>query len=255
MSAQAPLVILFDLDDTLFQHSESVAAGVLAHRRSHHGPLADADDDLEFARWQQLEELHYDRYLSGELGFLDQRRARARDFVAPFDLDLRTDAAADAWFAAYIAEYRRTWRLHDDALASLDTLTAAIPGVRFGVITNSVMAVQIDKLESIGLAPRLEHVIASGDFGVAKPDARIFHHACEAFGVEPAGAVYVGDRVGTDAIGAAAAGLLGVWICRGRTPLEAEIARASEAGVLIVASLQELPLLLADDQRAGNSSA
>lgn len=245
MSASAPRVILFDLDDTLFQHSESVASGVLAHRRSHRGPLADADDELEFARWQQLEEHHYDRYLSGELGFLDQRRARARDFVAPYDLDLLSDAAADAWFAAYIAEYRRTWRLHDDVLPALDALAAAIPGVRFGVITNSVMAVQTDKLDAIGLAPRLDHVIASGDLGVAKPDVRIFHHTCEAFGVKPSEAAYVGDRLGTDAIGAADAGLVGVWICRGRAPVARELAQAKAAGAHVIASLAELPGLLA----------
>lgn len=241
----APRVILFDLDDTLFRHSESVAAGVLAHRLSHHGPLAEADEALEFARWQELEEHHYHRYLSGEVGFLDQRRARARDFVAPYGLDLALDDAADAWFNAYIAEYRRSWKLHDDALPTLDELAARIPGVRFGIITNAVMAFQVEKLDAIGLSARVDHVVASGEFGAAKPDASIFRHACELFEVPPSEAVYVGDRLETDAIGASSAGLTGVWLCRGREPVPAEVAAAAASAVLIVRGLVELPALLA----------
>lgn len=241
-----PSVILFDLDDTLFQHSESVAAGVLAHRRSHRGPLADADDAIEFARWQRLEEHHYHRYLSGEVDFLGQRRARARDFVAPYDLDLATDDAADDWFNAYIVQYRRTWRLHSDSVPALDALAATLPGVRFGVITNAVMAFQTQKLDAIGLSSRLEHVIASGDLGVAKPDPRIFAHAVARFGVEASSAVYVGDRLETDAIGAASAGLIGVWLCRGRAPALREEEDAHAHGVRIIHSLTELPSLFAE---------
>jgi len=241
----APRVILFDLDDTLFQHSESVASGVLAHRRSHRGPLADADEAAEFARWQELEEHHYHRYLRGEVGFLEQRRARARDFVAPYDLDLAHDDAADDWFNAYIALYRRAWKLHDDALPSLDALAERIPQVRFGIITNAVVAFQIEKLEAIGLRSRMEHVVASSEFGAAKPDARIFAHACELFDVAPEAAAYVGDRLETDAIGASTAGLTGVWLCRGRSPVAAELTMAAASGVSVIASLAELPDLLA----------
>jgi len=52
----ATSVILFDLDDTLFQHSEAVAAGIPAHRRSHGGAIAAADDRAEFARCQSLDD-------------------------------------------------------------------------------------------------------------------------------------------------------------------------------------------------------
>ena len=241
----APSVILFDLDDTLFQHSEAVAAGVLAHRHSHGGAIAAADDRAEFARWQALEEHHYHRYLQGELDFFGQRRARARDFVAPYNLDLADDGEADAWFGTYVDHYRRGWMLHDDTLPALDALAHRIPGVRYGIITNAVLAFQTEKLDAIGLSPRLEHVVASGEVGVAKPDARIFAHACELFGVPASDAAYVGDRLGTDAIGSAEAGLAGVWLCRGRRPSSAESAAAMAVGVRVIGTLAELPEVLA----------
>ncbi|MEO6532383.1 MAG: HAD family hydrolase, partial [Pseudolysinimonas sp.] len=91
-------VALFDLDDTLFAHREAVARGITLHRAAVGGALAEADDEAESARWHQLEEVHYHRYLAGELDFLGQRRARVRDFVAPYGVVLASDVEAEAWF-------------------------------------------------------------------------------------------------------------------------------------------------------------
>ena len=58
--------------------------------------------------------------------------------------------------------------------------------------------------------------IASGDVGIAKPDPGIFHEALDRFAATRpvSAAAYVGDRLRTDAIGAARAGLVGVWLNR-----------------------------------------
>ena len=73
----------------------------------------------------------------------------------------------------------------------------------------------------------------------------IFLHSCSVFGVTPSEAAYVGDRLHTDAIGAANAGLTGVWLNRSAAPTAAERADASSAGVLVIESLASLPALLA----------
>ena len=241
----APRVVLFDLDDTLFAHSRAVASGVAAYRAAHGGALADADDAVELARWHELEEHHYHRYLAGEIDFREQRRHRARGFVEPFGLDLSSDADADDWFGRYIVEYQLAWVLFDDTLPCLDALQAAIPGVRFGVVTNAELPFQREKMDATGLSDRIEHTIASGEVGVAKPHPRIFQAACERFGVEPGDAVYVGDRLDTDAIGAARAGLRGVWLDRNEAASHDDRARAAASAVSLVATLDELPALLA----------
>ena len=233
-------VVLFDLDDTLFAHRESVEAGIAAHRSRLGGALAAADRAAEFARWNALEELHYHRYLAGELDFLQQRRERARGFVQQYGLTLDDDAA-DAWFDAYLVHYESTWTLHDDALPCLEALRPA----HVGVITNGSLAFQQAKIDGVGLAPLVEHVIASGEVGVAKPDPRIFAIACGVFEVEPADAVYVGDRLHTDAIGAAHAGLLGVWLDRPGIATAAQLAEAAAEGVPVIRGLAEVPALLA----------
>lgn len=95
--------------------------------------------------------------------------------AAPYGVELTTDAEADAWYDRYFVEYKRAWSLHADALPCLDALDAA--GFRIGLITNGDLALQTEKLQTVGLDSRLEHVIAGGAVGCAKPDARIFAHA------------------------------------------------------------------------------
>ncbi|MEO5921583.1 MAG: HAD family hydrolase [Pseudolysinimonas sp.] len=235
----APSVVLFDLDDTVFAHRESVELGIAAHRSAIGGALAAADRAAEFARWNALEERHYHRYLTGELDFVGQRRERAREFVAPFGVSLGDDAA-DAWYGAYLVHYQATWMLHDDVLGCLEALRPA----RFGVITNGHLEAQQAKITATGLGPWLDHVIASGEFGAAKPDAAIFAEACRVFEVPPSDAVYVGDRLHTDAIGAARAGLRGVWIDRHGLATPAQLAEARAEDIPRIRSLAELPALL-----------
>ncbi|MES1169809.1 MAG: HAD family hydrolase, partial [Leifsonia sp.] len=208
------------------------------------GAIADADAAAESLRWHELEELHYHRYLAGELDFVGQRRARARSFVEPYGVVFSSDAEAEAWFDAYAVHYKNSWTLHDDTLPCLDALTAGPDPLRIGLITNGSLEAQTVKMRATGLLPRIEHVIASGSVGVTKPDAAIFTHACSVFGVRPDEAVYIGDRLVTDALGASAAGLLGVWLDRPGSATDDQLAAAREAGVPAIHSLSELPALL-----------
>lgn len=246
-------LVLFDLDDTLLDHRGAVARGILRHVDLFPDQLVVENRDAAVRLWHLLEEKHYHRYLSGELTFSGQRRARALDFAAAHGADL-ADVEADTWFDSYFDSYRESWQLFDDALPCLDRMAAA--GTRVGIITNGELDYQRAKLERIGRGDRFEHVIASGAVGVAKPDPRIFHEACRLFGVAPSDAAYVGDRLHTDAIGAANAGLTGVWLNRfgenvaagalghgtpvGTSAIAVAQAEAADAGVRIIGSLDEL---------------
>jgi putative hydrolase of the HAD superfamily len=112
------------------------------------------------------------------------------------------------------------------------------------MITNGDIDFQTAKLRSTGLLPRIEHIVASGSVGVTKPDAAIFVGACEVFGVSPAEAAYIGDRLATDALGASAAGLLGVWLDRAGVATHEQLGLARAAGVPVIRSLTEVPGLL-----------
>ena len=229
-------VILFDLDDTLFAHRASVARGIMAHLGAV-GGFEGADEAAIVDQWYRLEELHYHRYLAGELDFEGQRSARARDFGLAHSLEISDPGL---WFSTYFERYREAWHLHEDALPLLD----ALEGYRVGIITNGEPDFQQRKLDQVGLADRFEKVIASGALGITKPDARIFVHAAHEFGVPLNAAAYVGDRFETDALGAAAAGMLGIWLDRNHTATPEQLTTASEAGVRVIHSLSEVPDLV-----------
>lgn len=237
--------VLFDLDDTLLAHREAVAEALLARLRVLGHPYDVSDADAEVAYWRALEERHYHRYLGGEIGYADQRRERAREFAERHGVTLALEEQ-DPWFTGYFDLYEAAWRRYDDVLPCFDGLERRIPGVRFGVITNGELDRQLRKLDAIGLLDRFDVVVASGDVGVTKPDARIFEIACERLGVEPAHAAYVGDRWGTDAVGAARAGLTGVWLDRYGDPLtDDERVAAGDLDVAHIVTLAQLPALLA----------
>jgi putative hydrolase of the HAD superfamily len=220
------LWILFDIDETLMDHSTAFRVGTAA---LHRAGGADGDEAEFLARWSAAHERNFDRFLAGELTHEEQRRRRVRE---TFGEDL-ADTEAERLFEIYITAYEAAWSLHDDALRCLDAL-AAHP---LGVVSNGQSEQQRAKLTRLGIADRFRHVTISQDCGVAKPDARIFLNACAACGVDPGEAVYVGDRYDVDAEGARRAGLTGIWVDRGRT------VSLRHAGP-VIRSLAELPALI-----------
>jgi putative hydrolase of the HAD superfamily len=238
--------VLFDLDGTLMDHEAARTAGLQAHLS---GWLPGLDED-ELARlekaWQHLEALHYDEYTRGECTFTQQRRRRVQGMHAALEREPADELAADAWFGSYLHHYRAAWRAFDDVLPALTALTASHPSVALGVVTNGEGEPQRAKLAAIGLSKRFPVVVASGEEGIAKPDAAIFALACERLEVDQGQTAYVGDRLDLDAEGAAAAGLHGIWLDRvGTTPAPAHVVR--------ITTLQELPTVLS--RLKGTSSA
>ncbi|TDC53364.1 HAD family hydrolase [Actinomadura sp. KC345] len=221
--------VLFDLDGTLLDHEGAAAEAIT---RS----FPDADPAWLVRRWRELTEDAVDRYLAGELSFDAQRRARIVPLARDLGLGDWDDARADAWVAGFVALYEAAWRPFPDAGPALDVL--ARRGMRLGVITNGDAEQQRAKIERLGFARLLPHVVTSGETGSAKPDAGIFRTACAGLGVPPDEAAYVGDRLVTDAQGAAAAGLSGVWLDRSGGPAP------HEPGVSRITSLDALPRLL-----------
>ncbi|TDB96998.1 HAD family hydrolase [Actinomadura sp. 7K534] len=221
--------VLFDLDGTLLDHERAAAEAIT---RS----FPDADPAWLAARWRELSEEAIDRYLAGELSLAAQRRARIVALAGELGLGDWDEARADAWFSGFLVSYETAWRPFPEVRRVLEVLAGR--GLRLGVITNGDLGQQRTKIERMGLAGLLPHVVASSETGTGKPAAGIFRDACAGLGVGPAAAAYVGDRLITDAQGAAAAGLTGVWLDRSGDPPPTglEVAR--------ITSLDALPGLL-----------
>jgi HAD superfamily hydrolase (TIGR01549 family) len=113
---------------------------------------------------------------------------------------------ADPAFEVFFAE-RQNVTLFDDARPTLEFLAQRFPLV-------SVSNGNAD-LERIGIAPLFRAAISAREFGVGKPDPRIFHAAAGAVDVMPEDVLHVGDDATLDALGALNAGMQAAWINRG----------------------------------------
>jgi putative hydrolase of the HAD superfamily len=197
------MTVLFDLDDTLLDHSgaDRDAAVVLG---AAYAP--ERNREMFLLDWRRANNRHYGSYLAGQLTFIEQRRARIREVVSrPLG-----DAEADMAFNCYFAAYRKAWRLFDDARICLDRLA----GVKLAVVTNGDGALQRRKLESLGIANRFDAIVISGECGFSKPNPQIFALACRKLGAAPRQAVFIGDDRRLDVEAARAAGLRAMWIDR-----------------------------------------
>jgi putative hydrolase of the HAD superfamily len=227
------VVVLFDIDDTLLDHSAALRTATDTLYRTLKLPLT---ADQFASAWMAALVRNFDRYLAGELSYQDQRRVRVRETIDP----TLSDEAADEIISRYIDSYEASWSLFADAIPCLDALS----GHRLGIISNGQSHQQRMKLTQTGILARFECVTISEECGCAKPSAEIFERACSSLGTSPTTVIYVGDLYDVDAAGARNAGLVGVWLDRA--------ARASEAhDQPIIGSLSELPRLVEDASRSG----
>jgi putative hydrolase of the HAD superfamily len=206
-----PKAILFDLDDTLFDHHRSAHAALAAV----HAAFASdrAFDELERHHMRFLEEMHVE-VLAGRVGLDEARRERFRRVFSALGapLDERTVAAVAA---AYRDGYLQARRATEGAA---DLLAALRPHAGIAIVTNNLFDEQRDKLEYCGLAAFVDALVASEDVGVSKPDPKIFEIALERLRADKADAVMVGDSWQADIAGAHAAGIRAVWFNPQRLP-------------------------------------
>lgn len=217
-----------DFDDTLLDNATSSRLGLRAL----------VGDDAAWPVWRRTTEQHYARFVAGEIDFERMCQARIRAFFAAFGEDISDGEAAER--ERYrMAAMQREWRLFDDAVPCLEWLRAS--GLRLALITNAPGAYQRKKIAAVGVGEYFDAFVISAELGVAKPDGRIFDSACSTLGLRPDEVVHVGDRLDVDALGAARAGMRGVWLNRSGSK------EVPPAGVAMITNLHELPELLVYD--------
>jgi FMN hydrolase / 5-amino-6-(5-phospho-D-ribitylamino)uracil phosphatase len=112
---------------------------------------------------------------------------------------------ADQAFDVFFAERQRV-DLFEDVRPALEFLSSRFPLI-------SVSNGNAD-LQRVGLAPLFRATITAREFGVGKPDPRIFHAAAGALDVMPQDMLHVGDDATLDALGALNAGMQAAWVNR-----------------------------------------
>lgn len=194
--------ITLDLDDTLWPiapvmvHAETVLGDWLrrhAPRTAAHWPVA-AMRTLRDEVAAEHPQLAHD-YTRQRMITLERMLQAAGDDIA------LVQPAFDAFFAA-----RCEVEHYDDSLEALDRLAARVP---LAALSNGNA-----DLHRIGLMHVFRFQLGAREHGAAKPDAGIFHAACQRLDCAPAQVLHVGDDIEMDVVGAHQAGLRTCWINR-----------------------------------------
>lgn len=203
--------VLFDIDDTLVDLETAMG-------RTLHHIGAETLAHLSEAEWTQYKRLYtsdphgyYDQFLAGKLSFTEQRIRRAKHAQASFIAEPLDGVAAARWNHAYESTLPLHFEPYEDVIPVLDELDRL--GIPYGAVSNNVHDYQRAKLDRAGLE-RVAALVGIDAVGVAKPDPAIFLEGARRLGIDPARTLYVGDNPVVDAVGADAAGLVGVWLDR-----------------------------------------
>ena len=195
--------ITFDLDDTLWPFApigERIETALHAWFIEHSPRTAERFpiEDMRKLRERVFAEFPQHAHDLGLLRRLTIERA-LRDSGGDI-------ALADAAHACFFRERNRV-DFYDDALEGLARLARARP---LAGLTNGNA-----DLAAVGIDTHFAFQLGAREYGAAKPDAGLFHEACQRLGFAPGEILHVGDHPQMDVAGAANAGLRSCWIDRG----------------------------------------
>jgi putative hydrolase of the HAD superfamily len=212
--------VIFDLDDTLYEREQFVQSGFAAVgealARRFGLPAAGTVRSLRRARTgghagRELQALCADHGLSADLvpELVDViRRHEPVLTLAPAALPVLTQLRADGW--------------------------------RLGILTNGLPLTQRAKVDALGLEARVDAVLYAEEHAPGgKPSRAAFDAVLAALDVRAAQAVFVGDDLERDVVGARHAGLSTI-----RVPAGAGVTR-NDGDADAIARLEEVPSVAA----------
>lgn len=220
----------FDLDGTLFDHEAAARAAVLEYLTQRGWPHP---ENVQ-TNWLNLEATHFRQHAAGLIGFQEQRRRRMAGLLEMVGADA-ADLDVDLLFEEYLVHYQAWWMPYADVVPALDGLQRM--GLRLAVLTNGQHALQVAKLEQMGILDRFDLVLAASELPAFKPSALAFGAFCDSLGAAPDSVVYVGDDLEADVFGSSASGLTPVWLDR-------MAAGGAPATVTVIETLADLPSTL-----------
>jgi len=230
---EKPMVkaILFDFDDTLGPRIDAYQRAVSAFLHRYYPTIS-----AEKHQQRLLEMCLCNNFGYGMPMTYGEYIRKFLTTWAPFP-DVDPEQAATAFYEDFAGMYD----LYDDTVAVLTTLRRQ--GYQLGIITNGAAQTQNRKLDKTGVRCLVDIALVSGDEGVQKPDAALFHRAAARLGVPPACCVYVGDHPLNDVQGALNAGMQAVWMDPGFPPEHPSHQYAISPEIPTIHTLSELPAL------------
>jgi len=200
--------VIFDLDDTLFDHRHSVRTALSAMQKKYDCFRQISLDEFERLHIKLLNEIHVERILTGELT-LDE--GRAMRFEQAFKI-LKVNPTPEMKYEAadyYRKNYLQSTRLKPGAYELLEEVKKTY---KTGIVTNNLVEEQNRKLAECGIENLIDIMVTSEEAGVTKPNPEIFNIVLDKLNCSSGEAVMIGDAWEADIIGAHNLGMKCIWI-------------------------------------------
>lgn len=226
-------VIAFDLDDTLWSCSPTIASAEKAlydFLALHYPRITECYSEAELLA--KRSQFARDRTRYGA-GLSAMRRAFLR-FLA-WEFNYPAAHLVNAGFAVFFRA-RQQVTFYAEVLSALERLQQ---NYRLGAISNGNASIK-----HVGLGHLIEYSVSADDLNIAKPDRRIFHKLADYFATSPAQILYVGDHPDYDVVGSRRASMHPVWMNRANQDWPLRLPRPGYQ----VCDLQQLEELLVDYQ-------
>jgi HAD superfamily hydrolase (TIGR01509 family) len=239
--------VLFDLDDTLFDHSAASREALLEVAAA--GVLDGVDPERLIREFALHNATCWTLAAAGELPLDDLRVERFRRTLAALGLAGVDQAAVSGlYLTAYAA---RSPAEVPGARALVHRLLARGP---VGIVTNGFPDLVEGKLRTLGLFGVVDPVLVADRIELMKPRPHAFAAAVERLRLPPQDVLFVGDSLSADVGGARAAGLRPCWFDRHATGLP----DGAPVPEFVVRRLEEVAAVVAggaEGRRIGDAAA
>ena len=198
--------LVFDVDDTLY---EQIVPFENAYKS-----LFDMDIDMEkfYLLSRYYSDVKFEASRNGEMTMDEYHIYRIQEAAKDLGVYLTDEQALNM---------QREYKINQQKL-QMSNITINIlklarkNNVKLGIITNGPSEHQWAKIKALGIESWIdsENIIVSGDYGVNKPDVRIFEIMKEKLQLPNDSLYYIGDSIENDIVGANNSGWKAIWINR-----------------------------------------
>ena len=107
--------------------------------------------------------------------------------------------------------YEYMWKYSNLKPGMRELLTKLKGQYKLAILSNGSSKSQHYKINHCNIDEFFDEIVVSGDYGINKPDKRIFEMTAEKLGVKCEECVFVGDVFASDILGASRANMIPVW--------------------------------------------
>ena len=214
--------LVFDVDDTLYEQ--------IVPFKNAYKSLFDMDIDIEqfYLLSRHYSDVKFEASRNGEMTMDEYHIYRIQEAAKDLGVCLTAEQALSMQ-----KEYKKNQQKLQMSNITISILELAKENdVKLGIITNGPSEHQWAKIKALGVEKWIakENIIVSGDYGINKPDVRIFEIMKEKLQLPNDSLYYIGDSIENDIVGANNAGWKSIWINRykQKSPKEVDIYKIAE---------------------------